>query len=80
LAVRGVATPIGRYEVLEFEFAAGVLTLRCDGDTDEVVAEAGAHVGNVTSVGIHGLWRFSGNGSSTRGVFITTAATPTASS
>lgn len=39
LAVTGVAAPAGRYRKLEFEFAAGVLTLSCDDDTDEIIAE-----------------------------------------
>lgn len=41
-AVWGVAAPGGgRYRLLEFEFASGVLSLACDDDTDEIIVQVG---------------------------------------
>ena len=38
LRVKGVpANAPGRYQSLEFEFAAGSISLRCDDDTDEII-------------------------------------------
>jgi len=39
--VSGVACWDSRYAYLQFEFGAGILILRCDDDTDEVIAEVG---------------------------------------
>jgi hypothetical protein len=41
LNIMGVAMPGGRYRMLELRFASGVLILRCDDDTDELIAEVG---------------------------------------
>jgi hypothetical protein len=41
LRVIGVQVPAGRYMSLEFEFASGVLSLRCDDNNDEIVVEVG---------------------------------------
>lgn len=50
LAVNGIMAPSGRYSALQFEFASGVLKLRCDDDTDEVIVEVGEEVVGGTSV------------------------------
>jgi hypothetical protein len=50
LAVKGVAAAAGCYRELEFEFTAGVLTLRCHDDTDEVVAEVGRPGGHAEPI------------------------------
>jgi hypothetical protein len=41
LRVIGVAVPGDRYRSLEFEFVSGVLSLRCNDDTDEIIAGVG---------------------------------------
>jgi hypothetical protein len=50
LSVRGVAAPAGRYRRLEFEFTAGVLTLRCDDATDKIIVEVGRHGRDAESI------------------------------
>ena len=41
LNITGVVMPGDRYRMLELQFASGVLTLSCDDDTDELIAEVG---------------------------------------
>jgi hypothetical protein len=41
LSVSGVASSPGRFGYLQCAFGAGVLILRCDDDTDEIIAEVG---------------------------------------
>jgi hypothetical protein len=41
LKVVGMAIAGGRYRMLELQFASGVLVLRCDDDTDELIAKVG---------------------------------------
>jgi hypothetical protein len=41
VGVRGVLAAAGRYTALEFVFASGRLSLRCDDDTDEIIVETG---------------------------------------
>lgn len=38
-AIRGVEAPVDRFVILAFRFAAGTLLLRCDDDTDEILAD-----------------------------------------
>jgi hypothetical protein len=38
-AVTGLVLSADRFTVLQFAFAAGVLSLRCDDDTDEIIVE-----------------------------------------
>jgi Family of unknown function (DUF6334) len=62
VAVKGLPAPAGRYRELEFEFSAGVLTLRCDDDADELVAEVGRQGEDAESIkdswvkGLLGKW------------------------
>jgi hypothetical protein len=37
--VTGLISPVDRYSILQFAFTAGVLSLRCNDDTDEIVVE-----------------------------------------
>jgi hypothetical protein len=42
MQVRGIAVGGQRFRALDLEFAAGTLCLRCDDDTDEVLASVSA--------------------------------------
>ena len=37
--VTGLISPADRYSILQFAFTAGVLSLRCNDDTDEIIVE-----------------------------------------
>ena len=52
--VTGTKAPGGGYASLEFEFGSGVLTLRCNDDTDEIIVEA--YSGASSADGIAETW------------------------
>ncbi len=67
LRVIGVAAPAGGFASLEFGFASGVLSLRCDDDTDEIIVEVGRNDPSALPVADPGCKVCSANGSNVRG-------------